>query len=59
LARIPLVNPPRLALEFALVYLAERTLSPAADSALGLAEQVMEDANRAAQGLLHPDSLAT
>lgn len=53
LARIPLVNPPRLALEFALVYLAERTPSPAAYSALALAEQVMEDANRAAQGLLH------
>jgi hypothetical protein len=41
------------------VYLAERTPSPAAHSALGLAEQVMEDANRAAQGLLNPDALAT
>jgi DNA-binding transcriptional LysR family regulator len=59
LARIPLVNPPRLALEFALVYLAERTASPAAYSALGLAEQVLEEANRAAQGLLNPEPAAT
>lgn len=56
LARIPLTNPPRLALEFALVYLAERTPSPAAHSALGLAEQAMADANSAAHALLHPDA---
>jgi DNA-binding transcriptional LysR family regulator len=59
LARIPLVNPPRLALEFALVYLAERTPSPAAHSALELAEQVMDEANRAAQDVLHSGSVAT
>jgi DNA-binding transcriptional LysR family regulator len=53
LARIPLSNPPRLGLEFALVYLAERTPSPAASSALALAEQVIGDADRAAQGILH------
>ncbi len=58
LARIPLTNPPRLGLEFALVYLAERTPSPAAHSALGLAEQVMDDANRAAHDLLHPETAA-
>ncbi|HEY1997617.1 LysR family transcriptional regulator [Paraburkholderia sp.] len=55
LARIPLTNPPRLGLEFALVYLAERTPSPAASSALALAEQVMTDANHSAQGLLQAD----
>jgi DNA-binding transcriptional LysR family regulator len=55
LARIPLMNPPRLGLEFALIYLAERTPSPAASSALTLAEQVINDANRAAEGLLQTE----
>ena len=56
LARIPLTNPPKLSLEFALVYLAERTPSPAASSALALTEQIMAEANRAAQHLLHADA---
>jgi DNA-binding transcriptional LysR family regulator len=56
LARIALTKAPRLSLEFALVYLAERTPSPAASAALALAEQIMAEANHAAQGLLYPDS---
>jgi DNA-binding transcriptional LysR family regulator len=52
LARIALTNPPKLSLEFALVYLAERTPSPAASSALALTEQIMDEANHAAQHLL-------
>jgi DNA-binding transcriptional LysR family regulator len=52
LAAVTLTNPPRLGLEFALVSLAERTPSPAASSALALAEQILTDANRAARDLL-------
>ena len=52
----PLTNPPKLSLEFALVYLAERTPSPAASSALALTEQIMAEANRAAQHLLLADA---
>jgi hypothetical protein len=51
--RIALTHPPKLGLEFALVSLAERTPSPAASSALALAEQLMEEANSAARGFLH------
>ncbi|WP_345814832.1 LysR family transcriptional regulator [Paraburkholderia sp. PREW-6R] len=53
LAPIKLTNPQRLGLEFALFYLADRTHSPAASSALALAERVLNDANEAAQGILH------
>jgi DNA-binding transcriptional LysR family regulator len=53
LVRIALTHPPKLGLEFALVSLAERTPSPAASSALALAEQLMEEANSAARGFLH------
>jgi len=52
LARIPLTHPPKLSLEFALVSLAERTHSPAASAALALAEEVMDNANTAARGLM-------
>ncbi|WP_165614427.1 LysR family transcriptional regulator [Paraburkholderia ginsengiterrae] len=48
LARIPITNPMRLSLDFALVYLAERTPSPAASSALELTGQLMNEANRTA-----------
>ncbi|RFU47520.1 LysR family transcriptional regulator [Paraburkholderia sp. DHOC27] len=54
LAPVALTNPPRLGLEFALVSLAERTPSPAASAALTLAEEIMVDANKAAQSLLRP-----
>lgn len=52
LVPVALTHPPRLSLEFALVYLAERTPSPAASAALALAEQIMTDATHAAQELL-------
>jgi DNA-binding transcriptional LysR family regulator len=52
LVRIALTHPPKLGLEFALVSLAERTSSPAASSALALVEQLMDDANTAALGVL-------
>jgi DNA-binding transcriptional LysR family regulator len=53
LARIPLTHATKLGLECAFVSLAERTPSPAASSALALAEQVMADADTAAQAFMH------
>ncbi|CAG4900930.1 LysR family transcriptional regulator [Paraburkholderia gardini] len=53
LARVTLSNAPRMGLEFALVSLAERTPSPAARSALAIAEQVMSDAKTGAENFLH------
>ncbi|WP_322057719.1 LysR family transcriptional regulator [Paraburkholderia sp. J63] len=46
LARLPLANPPRLTLDFALIHLGERTPSPAAVSAMELAGQLMNAAAR-------------
>jgi DNA-binding transcriptional LysR family regulator len=45
LAPIVLTHPPRLALEFAFVTLAERTPSPAASEARTLAEHILDTAN--------------
>jgi DNA-binding transcriptional LysR family regulator len=47
LARVPVMHPRKLGLEFALVVLAERTPSPAAHAALALAGQVMTQAGKA------------
>jgi hypothetical protein len=49
LVRVPIVHPRKLGLQFALVCLADRTQSNAADAALALAGQIMNDASRAAQ----------
>jgi DNA-binding transcriptional LysR family regulator len=49
LARVSIVHPRKLGLQFALVCLADRTQSAAADVALELAGQIMNDASRAAQ----------
>jgi DNA-binding transcriptional LysR family regulator len=57
LVRIPLTHAPRLGLEFAFVSLAERTLSPAASTALVLAEQVMAAADTAARAFMHAQSV--
>ncbi|MFT4434110.1 LysR family transcriptional regulator [Caballeronia sp. 15715] len=49
LMRVPIIHSRKLGLQFALVCLADRTQSAAADAALVLAGQVMNDASRAAQ----------
>jgi hypothetical protein len=49
LVRVPIVHPRKLGLQFALVCLADRTQSAAADVALALAGQIMNDASRGAQ----------
>jgi len=49
LVRVPIVHPRKLGLQFALVGLADRTQSAAADVALALAGQIMNDASRGAQ----------
>jgi DNA-binding transcriptional LysR family regulator len=48
LAPVPIADSPRLALEFAIAFLAERTMSPAGEVALLLVEQTMQAANLAA-----------
>jgi DNA-binding transcriptional LysR family regulator len=52
LAPIPMKDLPRMALEFATVTLADRTMSPAGDVALALAAQVMSEAKKATAGYM-------
>jgi DNA-binding transcriptional LysR family regulator len=49
LERVSIIHPRKLGLQFALVCLADRTQSAAADAALTLAGQIMNDAGRAAR----------
>ncbi|WP_375508033.1 LysR family transcriptional regulator [uncultured Caballeronia sp.] len=49
LVRVSIVHPRKLGLQFALVCLADRTQSAAAEGALGLAAQIMNEATRAAR----------
>ena len=51
LDRVAIIHPRKLGLQFALVYLADRTQSAAAEAALALAGQIMNDAGRAARAM--------
>lgn len=52
LTPLPVKDAPRMALEMALVSLADRTMSPAGEVALALAKQMLNDANTGAIGQL-------
>jgi DNA-binding transcriptional LysR family regulator len=58
LAPLPVKDAPRMALEIALVRLADRTMSPAGDVAVTLAEQMLKDANTVAAEFLRNPSAA-
>jgi hypothetical protein len=49
LVRVSIVHPRKLGLQFSLACLADRTQSAAADGALALAAQIMNEATRAAR----------